>query len=52
VQGRNNKVLVEKCGCPSVMFDGDHMHGDRFSFAQFQTRIDAFMEMLLEKKNL
>ena len=26
--------------------------GNRFSFAQFQTRIDAFMEMLLERKNL
>ena len=46
------RVLEEKLGCPSVMFDGDHMDGDRFSFAQFQTRIDAFMEMLLERKDL
>jgi benzoyl-CoA reductase/2-hydroxyglutaryl-CoA dehydratase subunit BcrC/BadD/HgdB len=34
------------------MFDGDHMDGERFSFAQFQTRIDAFMEMLRERKGL
>jgi len=46
------RVLAEKLGCPSVMFDGDHMDGDRFSFAQFQTRIDAFMEMLRERKDL
>jgi hypothetical protein len=29
---------------------GDHMDGEKFSMAQFQTRIDAFMEMILEKK--
>jgi hypothetical protein len=38
--------------CSALRFDGDHMDGDRFSFALFQTRIDAFMEMLLEQKNM
>jgi benzoyl-CoA reductase/2-hydroxyglutaryl-CoA dehydratase subunit BcrC/BadD/HgdB len=32
------------------MFDGDHMDSEKFSMAQFQTRIDALMEMILEKK--
>jgi len=44
------KVLRDELGVPSVMFDGDHMDGGKFSMAQFQTRIDAFMEMLLESK--
>lgn len=44
------KVLAEELSVPSVMFDGDHMDGEKFSMAQFQTRIDAFMEMLLAKK--
>ncbi len=45
------KVLAEELSVPSVMFDGDHMDGEKFSMAQFQTRIDAFMEMLLAKKD-
>ncbi len=44
------RVLDEKLSVPSIMFDGDHMDGEKFSVAQFQTRIDAFMEMILEKK--
>jgi benzoyl-CoA reductase/2-hydroxyglutaryl-CoA dehydratase subunit BcrC/BadD/HgdB len=44
------RVLAEELSVPSVMFDGDHMDGDKFSMAQFQTRIDALMEMILEKK--
>ena len=44
------RILAEEHSVPSVMFDGDHMDGEKFSMAQFQTRIDAFMEMLLEKK--
>lgn len=44
------RILAEEHSVPSVMFDGDHMDGEKFSLAQFQTRIDAFMEMLLEKK--
>lgn len=46
------KVLVEELSVPSVMFEGDHMDAEKFSMAQFQTRIDAFMEMLLERKGL
>jgi benzoyl-CoA reductase/2-hydroxyglutaryl-CoA dehydratase subunit BcrC/BadD/HgdB len=44
------KILRDELGVPSVMFDGDHMDSGKFSMAQFQTRIDAFMEMLLERK--
>ena len=44
------QVLADEFHIPSVLFDGDHMDGDKFSFAQFQTRIDAFLEMLTEKK--
>lgn len=43
------RVLRDELGVPSVMFDGDHMDGGKFSMAQFQTRIDAFMEMLFER---
>jgi benzoyl-CoA reductase/2-hydroxyglutaryl-CoA dehydratase subunit BcrC/BadD/HgdB len=35
-----------------VTIDADHMDQRNFSYAQFQTRADAFMEMLLEKKRL
>ncbi|MEK7244248.1 MAG: 2-hydroxyacyl-CoA dehydratase family protein [Thermodesulfobacteriota bacterium] len=44
------RVLAEELSVPSVMFDGDHMDGEKFSMAQFQTRVDALMEMILEKK--
>jgi benzoyl-CoA reductase/2-hydroxyglutaryl-CoA dehydratase subunit BcrC/BadD/HgdB len=44
------RVLAEEFSVPSVMFDGDHMDQENFSMAQFQTRMDAFMEMLSEKK--
>ncbi len=43
------RVLRDELDVPSVMFDGDHMDGGKFSMAQFQTRIDAFMEMLLAR---
>jgi benzoyl-CoA reductase/2-hydroxyglutaryl-CoA dehydratase subunit BcrC/BadD/HgdB len=46
------RTLQEELGIPSVIIDGDHMDAENFSFAQFQTRADAFMEMLLEKKGL
>jgi benzoyl-CoA reductase/2-hydroxyglutaryl-CoA dehydratase subunit BcrC/BadD/HgdB len=42
-------VLLQELSVPSIMFDGDHMDEGKFSMAQFQTRIDAFMEMLLHK---
>jgi benzoyl-CoA reductase/2-hydroxyglutaryl-CoA dehydratase subunit BcrC/BadD/HgdB len=44
------RVLAEEFSVPSVMFDGDHMDQENFSMAQFQTRMDAFMEMLSERK--
>ncbi|MDD5712825.1 MAG: 2-hydroxyacyl-CoA dehydratase family protein, partial [Smithellaceae bacterium] len=44
------RVLAEALSVPAVMFDGDHMDPERFSMAQFQARIDAFMEMLTAKK--
>lgn len=44
------RALEKELGIPSVIIDADHMDGRNFSVAQFQTRIDAFMEMLLEKR--
>ena len=46
------QALEEELGVPSVIFDADHMDAENFSIGQFQTRTDAFMEMLLEKKGL
>ncbi len=43
------RILHDELSVPSVMFDGDHMDGERFTMAQFQARIDAFMEMLLDR---
>lgn len=45
-------ALEEELGIPSVVIDGDHMDERNFSPAQFQTRIEAFMEMLKHKKGL
>jgi benzoyl-CoA reductase/2-hydroxyglutaryl-CoA dehydratase subunit BcrC/BadD/HgdB len=44
------KALEKELGIPSLVIDGDHMDERNFSMAQFQTRADAFMEMLLQKK--
>jgi len=44
------RVLAAELSVPSVMFEGDHMDPGKFSMAQFETRIGAFMEMLLERK--
>ena len=44
------RALEEELGIPSVIIDADHMDARNFSVAQFQTRADAFMEMLLAKK--
>ena len=44
------RMLAEKLSVPSVMFDGDHMDGERFTMSQFQSRIDAFMELLLDAR--
>jgi benzoyl-CoA reductase/2-hydroxyglutaryl-CoA dehydratase subunit BcrC/BadD/HgdB len=46
------RALEEELDVPSVVIDGDHMDANNFSVAQFQTRADAFMEMLLDKKGL
>ncbi|HNQ86532.1 MAG TPA: 2-hydroxyacyl-CoA dehydratase family protein [Deltaproteobacteria bacterium] len=44
------RALADEMGIPSIVIDADHMDSRNFSMAQFQTRADAFMEMLLEKK--
>ncbi len=41
------RALQEQLGIPSVIIDADHMDERHFSRAQFETRVDAFMEMLL-----
>jgi benzoyl-CoA reductase/2-hydroxyglutaryl-CoA dehydratase subunit BcrC/BadD/HgdB len=46
------QTLERELGIPSVIIDADHMDERNFSLAQFQTRVDAFMEMLLERKRL
>jgi benzoyl-CoA reductase/2-hydroxyglutaryl-CoA dehydratase subunit BcrC/BadD/HgdB len=44
------KRELEQEGIPSLIIDADHMDERNFSTAQFQTRADAFMEMLLSRK--
>ena len=46
------RALERELGIPSVIIDADHMDDRNFSFGQFQTRVDAFMEMLLTKKGM
>lgn len=46
------KRELEALGIPSLVIDADHMDERNFSVAQFQTRADAFMEMLLSRKGL
>jgi benzoyl-CoA reductase/2-hydroxyglutaryl-CoA dehydratase subunit BcrC/BadD/HgdB len=41
---------LDQEGIPSLIIDADHMDDRNFSTAQFQTRADAFMEMLLGGK--
>jgi benzoyl-CoA reductase/2-hydroxyglutaryl-CoA dehydratase subunit BcrC/BadD/HgdB len=41
---------LKELDIPSVIIDADHMDERNFSPSQFQTRADAFMEMLYEKK--
>ena len=43
------QALESELGIPSVIIDADHMDERNFSMAQFQTRVDAFMEMLADK---
>ncbi len=44
------RALLKEMDVPSVVIDADHMDPRNFSIAQFEARVDAFMEMLLEKK--
>ena len=44
------EALEKDLGIPSVIIDADHMDERNFSIAQFQTRVDAFMEMLSDAK--
>jgi benzoyl-CoA reductase/2-hydroxyglutaryl-CoA dehydratase subunit BcrC/BadD/HgdB len=44
--------LEDELGVQSVIIDADHMDSRNFSVAQFQTRADAFMEMLMQKKGI
>ncbi|MCP4664763.1 MAG: 2-hydroxyacyl-CoA dehydratase [Deltaproteobacteria bacterium] len=46
------RALADDLNIPSVIIDADHMDDRNFSLAQFQTRVDAFMEMLYQKKVL
>ena len=46
------RALEEELGVPSVIIDADHMDDQNFSVAQFETRVDAFMEMLYERKGI
>lgn len=46
------RALETEYGIPSVIIDADHMDERNFSVGQFQTRVDAFMEMLLERKKM
>ncbi|MPN14369.1 (R)-2-hydroxyisocaproyl-CoA dehydratase alpha subunit [bioreactor metagenome] len=39
-----------RTGLPYVMFDGDQTDPRAFSLAQYETRIQAFVEMLEERK--
>ena len=44
------RALEEELNVPSVIIDADHMDDRNFSLSQFETRVDAFMEMLLSRK--
>ena len=42
--------LKEQLGIPSVMFDGDMADPSAFSEAQYETRVQALVEMMEERK--
>ena len=44
------RKLEKEFGIPSIIIDADHMDERNFFPAQFKTRADAFMEMLLARK--
>lgn len=43
--------LEEELGIPSVIFDGDQTDPSVFSEAQYETRVQALVEMMEERKN-
>lgn len=45
------RQVEERTGVPSVMFDGDQTDPRAFSLAQYETRIQALLEMMHERKN-
>ncbi len=44
------KVVIEKTGLPSVIFDGDQTDPRVFSEAQFETRLQALVELMEKRK--
>ncbi|MFH1981031.1 MAG: 2-hydroxyacyl-CoA dehydratase family protein [Pseudomonadota bacterium] len=44
------RALETELNIPSVIIDADHMDDRNFSQAQFETRVDAFLEMLHQRK--
>lgn len=46
------RALAEELGIPSLIIDADHMDEGNFTAAQFESQADAFMEILLEKKDM
>jgi benzoyl-CoA reductase/2-hydroxyglutaryl-CoA dehydratase subunit BcrC/BadD/HgdB len=46
------RALEKELGIPSVIIDADHMDARNFSMAHFQSRVDPFMELLLERKGI
>ncbi|MBM3173411.1 MAG: 2-hydroxyacyl-CoA dehydratase [Chloroflexi bacterium] len=43
------RALLEELGIPSVIIEADHMDPRNFSIAQFEERVNPFMEMLLSR---
>jgi len=43
------RALQEELGIPSVIIEADHMDPRNFSIAQFEERVNPFMEMLLAR---
>jgi benzoyl-CoA reductase/2-hydroxyglutaryl-CoA dehydratase subunit BcrC/BadD/HgdB len=46
------RALERELGLPSVVIEADHMDPANFSRAQFEERVDTFMEMLLARKGI
>jgi benzoyl-CoA reductase/2-hydroxyglutaryl-CoA dehydratase subunit BcrC/BadD/HgdB len=46
------RQLKSRLGVPAVLFDGDQTDPSVFSQAQYETRVQALMEMMEERKAL